>query len=122
MLKLYYAAYLAFQTITLEPLMYLKQGVNIQGVSIEMQIGLLIANGVYESYGHEMTVTSLLDGTHSNTSLHYSGNAADLRTRDIPPADRATITADIKERCGVNFDVILEDSHIHMEYQPRKPT
>jgi hypothetical protein len=68
-----------------------------------------------------MVVTSVNDGSHSYSSLHYSGCAADLRIRNLPehtmPEDVAN---EIKERLGKDFDVIVEKDHIHMEYQPKK--
>jgi len=99
--------------------MFLKKGVKIQGISNEMLLGLFVADQVYQEHGYELTITSVIDGRHSKTSLHYSGNGGDLRTRDIPEDDREPIRASIKERLGIDFDVILESDHIHMEYQPR---
>lgn len=101
--------------------MLLKSGVKIQGISTELLFALNVAGRVYESYGHEVTITSLLDGKHSKTSLHYSGNAADLRTRDLGTTSASDVRNSIKERLGIDYDVILETDHIHVEYQPRRP-
>jgi len=96
-----------------------KKGVNFQGISPELILGLFVANEVYALYGVNMTVTSLLDSKHSRTSLHYSGNGADLRTRDLKAkADADKIAKEIKLRLGIHFDVIVESTHMHMEYQP----
>ncbi len=100
--------------------MILKEGVSIQGISNEMLFGLVVAEGVYKEYGYELTITSLLDGTHSDTSLHYSGNGGDLRTRDVDEEHRRPIRNDIKSKLGRDYDVILESNHIHMEFQPRR--
>ena len=100
--------------------MILKEGVKIQGISTELLFGLNVADGVYKDHGQELTITSLLDGKHSSTSLHYSGNAGDLRTRDVPKELHQPIRDDIKSKLGIDFDVILESDHIHMEYQPRR--
>jgi len=100
--------------------MIIKAGVRIKGISQELLLGLFVANEVYALHGVNMVVTSLLDGKHSATSLHYAGEAADLRTRNIPQdVDPQDIRKEIKDRLGMDYDVILEDNHIHMEHQPR---
>ena len=121
MLELYWTAYLVYRVLTYEPEvdMFLKKGVNIQGMSTELLFGLNVADAVYKELGYELTVTSVLDGRHSLTSLHYAGNAADLRTRGI--SNPQAIVDMLKARLGVNFDVLLESNHIHIEYQPRRP-
>ena len=100
--------------------MNLKEGVQIQGATTELLFGLIVANQVYSDFGYELTVTSLLDGKHSLSSLHYSGNAGDLRTRNVAPEDRPPIRDKIKENLGIDYDVVLESTHIHLEYQPRR--
>ena len=64
---------------------------------------------------YEPTCTSGLSGRHSEMSGHYYGRALDFRTRDIPPAQRATI----KERCqlalGPEFYLEIEDDHVHIQ-------
>ena len=121
MLRLYWTAYLIYRVFTHEPEvdMFLKKGVNIQGMSTELLFGLNVADAVYKELGYELTVTSVLDGRHSLTSLHYAGNAADLRIRGI--SDPQAIVDMLKARLGVNFDVLLESNHIHIDYQPRNP-
>lgn len=100
--------------------MILKKGVKIHGIGSEMMLGLIIANDIYKEFGYEMVVTSVVDGNHSKTSLHYTGNGTDLRTRNLKPTDREPIRQKIDDATGPDFDVILEDDHIHMEYQPRR--
>ena len=100
--------------------MKLKAGVNIVGIQPELMIGLMAAETVYTKLGFELVVTSVLDGTHSETSLHYSGNAADLRTRDFPPLMGQTARDMIAKALPNDFDVILEGDHIHLEFQARK--
>ena len=101
--------------------MELKQGVIATGVQPELLLGLTVAIAVYDEHGTRLVVTSLCDGRHSATSLHYAGSAADLRTRNLPAsADPAMIAAEIKQRLGVDYDVIFEGDHIHLEWQPRR--
>ena len=95
--------------------------IKIHGIAPELLFGLIVADQVYTEIGVDLVVTSLNDGRHSSTSLHYSGAAADLRTRNIPAGiDPKDVAADIKERLGIDFDVICESDHIHLEYQPRR--
>jgi hypothetical protein len=98
----------------------LKEGVAVQGLRTEMLLGLMIALGVYQEYGYDLVVTSLLDGKHSRTSLHYSGCGADLRTRHMQEAHKQLIADEINDRCGTDYDVVLESDHIHMEFQPKR--
>ena len=57
---------------------------------------------------------------HGAGSLHYAGQAVDIRTRDLVPEMRQKIAARIRECVGEDFDVILEDTHLHVEYQPKR--
>lgn len=100
--------------------MKLKTGVKAQGLRPEMLLGIMAAQEVYRAHGFPVVITSLLDGTHSATSLHYSGCAVDLRTRHVPKSEQQQIRDEIKEALGEDYDVILESTHIHMEYQPRR--
>ena len=102
--------------------MQIKEGVIVQGVRPELLIGLMVANDVYRDYGQDLVVTSLLDSKHSQTSLHYSGCAADMRTRYFKDREQVEeVAAEIRTRLGnsPDYDVVVESNHIHMEYQPK---
>ena len=98
----------------------LKKGVSVTGIRSEVIFGLMVSNSVYEKNGAECVITSVVDGTHSKTSLHYAGCAADLRTRNIPQHLQIKVRDEIKEALGVDYDVVLEKDHIHFEWQPRR--
>jgi len=51
-------------------------------------------------------------------SLHYSGNAIDLRTRDLSNNQRQCTTERLRDALGSDYDVINEGDHIHVEYDP----
>lgn len=94
------------------------------GATPELLFGLNVADKVYADLGVEMIITSGNDGKHSLTSLHYSGNAADLRSKNIP-GNPAKVAKEIKARLNIDYDVILEsrgkpNEHIHLEWQPRR--
>lgn len=78
-----------------------------------------IASAIYGSLGVPFVVTSGTDGRHSAGSLHYSGNAMDLRRRDLDAAGKTSqAVAALKSQLGSDYDVILESDHIHVEYDP----
>ena len=97
----------------------LKEGVKCAGMRPEMMLGILVALGVYQELGYIMTITSIVDGKHSRTSLHYAGAAVDLRTRHMTEAHKAQAASLIASRLTEDFDVVLEETHIHMEFQPK---
>lgn len=99
--------------------MKLKPGVKVTGVSPEIAVALQVAEGVYRELGHELVVTSLLDGKHSPRSLHYVGRAFDCRTREMPPDVQNRLVARLREALGAEFDVVLESDHAHVELDPK---
>ena len=99
--------------------MRIKPGVKIGGASPELAIGLQIMDSVHrELFGKEITVTSICDGKHSIGSLHYRGEAADLRTKDLEPQSRSQLAQALQQALGADWDVVLEKDHIHVEYDP----
>ena len=110
--------------------MRLKKGVKIQGITPELLFGLFVANEVYKEHGRELVITSLNDGYHSLTSLHYSGNAGDLRIyyfdtdenkiKYFPKDETKSLQNEIKKRLSIDYDIVIEEDHIHLEFQPRR--
>lgn len=102
-------------------MLQLKASVKVQGLSNEILLAVVVANSVYAKHGYDCVVTSLLDGKHSMTSLHYCGNAVDLRIRTFPSRSVAiAVVDDLKSCLGDDYDVVLESDHIHIEYQPKR--
>lgn len=100
--------------------MICKTGVKAFGIRTELLFALYIADGVYKDVTNkEVTITSLNDGRHSRTSLHYAGCAADLRINDVDSNLWETLRKDIAKRLTNEYDVILESDHIHLEFQPK---
>lgn len=104
--------------------MRFKAGVYLRGVSPELVLGLLVLDRIYEEHGYRMTVTSLVDGLHSDKSLHYSGRAADVRTNDINDDMIDAIFFQAQRELPEDFDIVLEargtdNEHIHIEYDVR---
>ena len=61
-------------------------------------------------------VTYTTNGAHNPNSLHYSGNAIDLRTRDLTSQQKQQATDMLKKTLDQDYDVLNEDNHIHIEY------
>lgn len=96
--------------------------VELFGLRNEVLFALYVADEVYKELGVKegIVVTSGVDGKHSVTSFHYAGNAVDIRTYTLPTTTSpATAGKMIKERLNIDFDVVVEKDHIHIEYQPR---
>ncbi len=99
--------------------MKLKEGVNPTGLKPEILLAIIVSQSIYHRYGYELTLTSITDGAHNKNSLHYVGLAVDLRIRNITHEPmRREICDEISDSLGSNYDVILEPTHIHIEYQP----
>lgn len=99
----------------------IKPGVIVHGLSNELLLAVMVAHSVFEDRGYSCIITSLLDGKHSRTSLHYSGNGLDLRTRHLPSREYAeSIVDELRDSLTADYDVILEEDHIHVEYQPKR--
>lgn len=108
----------------------LKSGVRPRSLNPAITLAIMVADGVYSEYGYNTIITSLNDGIHGRGSLHYSGQAVDLRTRHLTKSvggvtmiDRdltARIHRGIKlSLINGDYDVILEKDHIHIEFQPK---
>ena len=73
---------------------------------------------LYNGADYEVTVTSGRDGIHKEDSKHYTGDAVDIRNRDMRlPVYTARKLGD---ELGNDFDVVYEKDHIHIEYDPKK--
>ncbi len=70
-----------------------------------------------EGMSYEMTITSAKDGLHMKGSLHYKGLAIDIRVFDME--NPMLVLEAIKKALGVNYDVIFEIDHIHIEFDPK---
>lgn len=97
----------------------IKPGVRLVGIKPELVLGLAICQAVYHEHGWSCVITSATEGQHSRASLHYAGCAADLRLPTGPEADASALVARLKEALGAEFDVVLEATHVHVEWQPK---
>lgn len=99
--------------------MRLKPGAKLKGIKPEIVLALLIIEPLLtRKTGAALVITSGTDGKHSAHSHHYTGNAVDIRTRDIEPALRRSLAEEIHDALGDEFDVVLESDHLHVEFDP----
>ena len=96
----------------------IKPGVRLHGIRPEIVLALLIINGLYTSVSETVFVTSVIDGSHMRTSLHYVGAAIDVR---LPLDNPEEMRDRIRNALGFDYDVVLEKGHIHVEWQPKEP-
>ena len=103
--------------------MELKNGnVKLYGCRPELLFGLTIIDTLHtELFGFNMVITSVAETSsrHSPTSLHYTGCAADIRCRTMAPHLIQKFMEMAVSRLGSEFDIIHEDNHIHLEFQPK---
>jgi len=93
-----------------------------KGIQPEILFAVMVAQSVWLALfpNIPLVITSITDGKHSDNSLHYDGQAIDLRTRNLPHENSAKIAGNqIKECLGAEYDVIIHSTHIHIEYQPK---
>lgn len=102
-------------------MIYFKEGVLIDNIRPEMVIGMVVAHASYQEHGLDLWITSANDRTHSETSLHYAGQALDYRTRHVPgEASKIAIAGHINEALPDDFDCVVESDHLHHEWQPKR--
>lgn len=99
--------------------MRLKNGVKPRSLQPQVVLAILVADSIYRELGKECVVTSLNDGSHSYNSLHWSGNAVDFRIRHLDSGQPQLVRDRLASAVGVDYDVVLESDHIHLEYQPK---
>lgn len=104
--------------------MRIKPGVQLNGVHYTLIYAAIIYDFArrYAGYG-EGTITSGLEGSHSEHSLHYSGRAVDVRTNDLPGGPLGQVAQELAQwlRAALAFwmpvgqwTVLMEDDHIHI--------
>ncbi len=99
--------------------MILKKGVKLLGMTPQIALAIGVVDSVYREHGKDLVVTSVTDGRHGSGSLHYKGLALDCRTRFFDRETALIVTDQCKKRLGGEFDIVLEDDHLHVEWDPQ---
>ena len=95
-----------------------KPGVRLLGLQPPMLVALNAVKDAYDNLGVDCVITSATDGNHSSGSWHHAGLAMDFRTRHLTSAQKKALTGTVKKSLP-EFDVVLESSHLHVEYDPK---
>ena len=64
--------------------------------------------------GKEIVIKSLLDGKHSERSLHYVGRAFDMQTYIYTPDELKSLVDALRKYEDV-LDIVVEEDHLHIE-------
>lgn len=101
--------------------MRVKKGVRVSGLQPEMRRVLVVFESIFKSYGvaHGITITSTNDSVHSAGSLHPYGYAVDLRRWSVNGKINGKLKQIIHKaefQLGSRYDIILEKTHIHIEF------
>ena len=100
--------------------MQFKSNCRFTSLQPQAVVAMIVANEVYKNIGKDLVVTSVNDSTHMKGSFHYTGMAIDLRTNVLTAAQQQSVMAELRSRLTIEYDVILEVDHIHIEYDPKK--
>jgi len=96
-----------------------KKGVEVSRVKLQVFFIISLVAEAYFKYGRKsLTVTSISDGKHKEGSKHYVGQAVDFRIWGIGPIVLRALVKYLQELLGEDYDVVLEKTHIHIEYDP----
>lgn len=111
----------AKQSIKFKPgvrLSLFKKDAQSKHMSPQIALAIMLAGKVFNERGHDLVVTSVCDGKHGEGSMHYKGNAFDCRRRHLLAGAVNPILFSLKEALpnDLGFDVILEKTHFHIEY------
>jgi len=100
--------------------MLLKFGVDISRLKRPLRRKLCDIDNIHrKTLGTEAVITSTYEGTHGLSSLHYSNEAIDIRKHSKKVYAERFFTA-LKKEIGKDFDIVLESTHIHIEYDPKE--
>ena len=96
--------------------MLIKPGVDISRLKPAIRKRLnQINRDIYQYGGSEMVVTSTYEGNHSPGSLHYANLAIDIRL----PVNTGSAMEALKDTLRDDYDIVAEQDHIHIEYDPK---
>lgn len=104
-------------------MLLIKKGVKLHSLSPQMSIALTIINQECNDRLIDCIITSGSEGKHKVGSFHYVGNALDFRTfydPSDPKGCNQTICSRIALHLGENYDVVIEPTCVHVEYDPHK--
>ncbi len=97
-----------------------KPGVQLRGMQPQIAMVPFYAESIWRALFQGLVVTSVCDGKHSPNSLHYKGLAIDLRTRYFNSIEKGIAAKELQKALGDEYDVVVELTHIHVEWDPKR--
>lgn len=108
--------------------MKIKEGASLAGLHEKMRIVMINAEAIWAAHNQELVITSGLDGTHSPGSLHYCGQAVDMRTSYFTDREATACATTLRTILGDEYFVLnhphryadngdLIPGHIHADYR-----
>lgn len=98
---------------------YQKEGIDVNGIHPMMMAAVPIICRVFHAFDSPALCTSGLEGEHDPASLHYVGCAMDWRIWYVDDAALEELVKALQEDLGPDYDVVLEATHIHVEFDPK---
>lgn len=96
----------------------IKEGVTLKGMSTEIIVALAEAEVLHRKlFDRELVVTEGM-ASRSYNSKHTTGNAFDMRIWRLTSYEKHVFLQLLRSRLGPQYDVVLEQDHIHVEYDP----
>lgn len=100
--------------------MIFKTGVSGSRLDYRLKMFLVAIDFLHKHFfGKEIVVTSTFDGSHMRNSLHYSNLAVDIRSSDKTFSQSNSFVNSLKFWFDDFLDIVLEEDHIHIEYDPK---
>jgi len=100
----------------------IKPGVDLRPLVPQMAIAYTIACRIYREQANQVCVISSgAEGEHMVNSLHPLGKALDFRIRTLTGVQQQAILLSLRHALGAQFDVVLEPTHLHVEFDPKEP-
>ena len=99
--------------------MRIKSGAKVNGMRTEILLAINIADKIWSHHNQELVITEVTGAKHGNGSLHYIGCAFDGHTRYFTDQEKELVAKDLRDALVNQYDVIVEKTHIHVEYQPK---
>lgn len=105
-----------------------------RGVSVEIACVVPFVKSVFDSHKLPCILTSITDRKHGVGSLHYIGDAVDVlwsaewgvspnlvRQQLFQALNGMSMMRAIDIGLRVDYDIVFEDDHFHIEFQPKIP-
>lgn len=99
----------------------IKPGVDLNELHFNLVLVLPIIVSVFAAHGSHTTITCGNDGEHMEGSMHYELPLRALDFRIWFVEDVQSLANSLRAALGPQYDVVVEETHVHVEYDLRNP-